>query len=299
MALVYLPTITELNNGSNNLPVFYNQGDNVNTTPYGRGENMGQPGSRARSNGRGFRAALDGVVPGWSAYTIPVVPLPSAGLVASWDADTATNTYSTVNAYGSVTAWADTVSGFNLAPVGGTPIWYPNVCNGHAGVGCLDGATYLTNATVVIAQPFQLHLVLAQLDWSGLYIAGDPTGGASLTLGHYGISPQVGLYAGLGPTCQNGTVPLNGLSVINGMTFSHIKCVYNGINSSTTVGGITVTGSAGTNGLPAGLVLSAYGAGVSPTKNIFLAAALYNPAALGFVDPSAAFNAKYNLPNTW
>jgi len=293
MSLIYLPAITALNNGSNALPTLMDQGDGVHTSPYGRGNNMGQPGSTSRLAGQGFRVDLDGSVSGWSPYTIPSPSMPVVGVVAAWAADAAVKTLSAAHGWGTVTDWVDSISGLHMTPVN-SPLWYPNYMNGHAACVCNDSMMYFANTTLVRAQPFQIRLVWAQLA-TGLYILGDSASPVAMG-GEYGPAPDVGIYAGSGPTCLNGALPIGAVG--------HTKVFFSGAASSVTQAGVTVLGDAGTNGLVGGLSLSALGAGTGISQNAFLECIVINTAAVGWnAGTDAAMTnylvTKYNLPAGW
>ena len=204
---------------------------------------------------RGAGAGITGLVWGYRA-----------GLIARWIGAQAPAS----GGFMTAASWVDDIGGLTISVVtsGAYPAVTAAAINGHAGVRT-DGAThYLRNTTLAHVQPLQCWLVAKQISWTsfGYVIGGGTTNPVVLEqpgTGFSGVSPDLCVYAGVGPSAPYNTQ----LSL---QQYAIVETGWNGASSFITVDigsrGTAVTANAGSNNLTNGFALGAFTDGSGKTS---------------------------------
>jgi hypothetical protein len=164
--------------------------------------------------------------------------VPAGGLVADWDADHTTNNGTILTG-----DWVDQV-GSRHAALTNTPGWAASQIGTHAGVTFAGSpqCVIFASAGVWRAQPFEVWMVVKPITWAaGHYMWGSNPGNPA-NLQQSGSTPEIDLYAGLGPNCSNTGATLGSWHIV--------RSLLNGASSLIQVdNGTATTGNPSTAGL--------------------------------------------------
>lgn len=195
----------------------------------------------------------------------------SAGIVAYWNSDNATNNGTTVTGTDSDMVGAKTLSPTNA------PTWTANAVGGHAAVSYNGTTQDRQNTTLTLAQPYARFAVTQQVSSVAFAYFFGGTDGQPSVLDQQGAGGgnTISLYAGAGPVIANVDLPFG--------TWGIAQSVFNGASSSITVGdGTALTGNAGTHGFTSGFGEGAFSDHTGNSATKVAASVFANAAATGY-----------------